>query len=245
MTAAAFEKPVAHYTLAAAADLSAKQYFMCKLNSTPAVALCSVAGERVDGILQNEPASGEHAELMTYGISKVLCGGTVAAGDSVMTDAAGEAVLATIGKWALGTMLQAGVDGDVKALLIRPHIVAAWELSFALDLATITDDDIIGPFVPGFAGRIENMYFVPDIVVTTAAKLTTLNAEIGTTNLTGGALDLTSANCATKGVRVDAAAITAANAFDADDAITIEASSTTTFIEGSGTLVITGSHRAA
>lgn len=110
--------------------------------------------------------------------------------------------------------------------------------SFQIDMASIADGDVITGFTPGFAGRIKAMYWVQNVAVTTASKASTLNAEIGTTNLTGGTIALTSAACTPQGKIIAAAAITAGAAFDRDDTISIEAASTTTFIEGSGTLVI-------
>ena len=74
------------------------------------------------------------------------------------------------------------------------------------------------------------------MAVTTAAKASTLNLEIGTTNLTGGTVALTSADCDGKGEAIGGTAITAGNVFTASDTISVEAASTTTFIEGSGSL---------
>ena len=110
---------------------------------------------------------------------------------------------------------------------------------FHVNLANLADGDIVTTLTPGFAGRIVALDFFVDAAVTTAAKLSTLNVEIGTTNTTGGALALTSANCTPKGVKVAGSAITAANTFTASDTISIEAASTTTFVEGSGWIVVT------
>lgn len=113
----------------------------------------------------------------------------------------------------------------------------AW--SFQIDLASVADGDVVTAFEPGFAGRITDAQFVVNVPVTTGSKLSTLNVEIDTTNLTGGTIALTSANCTPIGAIIDAAAITAGNAFTASNTISVEASSTTAFAEGSGTLVIT------
>jgi len=110
-------------------------------------------------------------------------------------------------------------------------------VSFHIQLADVTDADVITTWTPGFAGRIIDMDFVVGDAVTTGSKLSTLNAEIGTTNLTGGTIALTSANCVHAAV-IAAAAITAANHFGATDTVSIEGSSTTAFSEGNGTLVI-------
>jgi hypothetical protein len=69
-------------------------------------------------------------------------------------------------------------------------------------------------------------------VVTTGSKAATLNIEIGTTNLTGGTIALTSANCTPLGNRIAGSAITGANTGAAGADISIEASSITAFVEG-------------
>lgn len=244
MTAAAFDKPLLDYTLPATADYRTKQYFAGKVSSVK-IALCSVAGERADGIIYNEENTAGHCQLLTHGIGKAKLGGTVAEGASVMTNASGKFVTATGGAWALGSLLQAGVADDVKALLIRPHFIPQVVYSFFIDMTLIADGDLVTTFTPGFAGTIEAFYWVQEAPVTTAAKASTLNLEIGTTNVTGGTIALTSAACTPLGVKIDSAAITAANTFGATDTISIEAASTTTFIEGSGTMFIETAQRAA
>jgi hypothetical protein len=72
----------------------------------------------------------------------------------------------------------------------------------------------------------------------TAAKAADLNLEINSSNVTGGVLQLTSANCTPKGSKVGAAAITGNNVFGAEDSISIEASNVTAFAEGEGVLMI-------
>jgi len=111
-------------------------------------------------------------------------------------------------------------------------------LSFSIPLASLADGDIITTMTPGFAGVIKKMFSTVTTVASTASKASTLNLEIGTTNVTGGALALTTANCDTLGETNDATAITAANYFGPADTISVEASSTTTFIEGVVELVI-------
>jgi len=112
-------------------------------------------------------------------------------------------------------------------------------VAFSLLLAGISDGDVITTFTPGFNGRVKSMDFITSAPVTTGSKLSTLNAEIGTTDITGGEVALTSAACTPLGAIVAGAAITAGAGFDRNDTISIEASSTTTFIEGSGTILLT------
>lgn len=112
-------------------------------------------------------------------------------------------------------------------------------VTIPVNLASITTtQDVVTTYTPGFAGRILKNDFLVNVPVTTAAKLATLNAEIGTTNVTGGTIALTSANCTPMGAVVAGAAITAANSFTATDTISYEAASVTAFAEGSGSIVI-------
>ena len=131
----------------------------------------------------------------------------------------------------------AGADGDIIEAVPASDNAAAGVWAFPITLANVANGDLLAGFTPGFAGTITKTQFAVTTVVPTAAKATTLNLEIGTTNLTGGEVALTSANCATV-TTVAGAAITAANTFGASDAISIEASATTTFIEGAGLLLV-------
>ena len=112
-------------------------------------------------------------------------------------------------------------------------------MPIALQLAGITGNgDVVTTFTPRFWGRIKSLDFFVTTVVSTAAKAATLNLEIGTTNVTGGAVALTSANCTPLGAKVAGSAVTAANVFGPTDTISLEAASVTAFAEGAGTLLV-------
>ena len=100
-------------------------------------------------------------------------------------------------------------------------------------LASLAADTLI-EIRPGIKGYIEHAEFVVTTAVTTGSKLATLNFEIDTTNVTGGTIALTSANCTPVGATVAAAAITAANRLLPESKLSIEASSITAFSEGGG-----------
>lgn len=128
-----------------------------------------------------------------------------------------------------GTVVAVGTDSGVETVL-----------SFPVDLAAIAAaGDVVTNFTPGFAGRIISVAFVVTKPVTTAAKAATLNLEIGSTNLTGGVIALTSANATPLGKVIVGTTITAADGFDADDTISVEAASVTAFVEGEGVLLVT------
>lgn len=230
-------------TLTAAADYSSNQYQGVAITAAAStVTLASVQGQKVDGVLTNDPTSGAVAIVQTYGIAKWKAGGTVAIGDDLIVDSTGRVIAAGNNTgYLIGKALEAGATNEIISIVIqhrgdRPVSI----LSFpAHNLATIADGDVLTNFTPGFRGRIIGFAAAVTNEVTTGSKGTTLNMEIGTTNLTGGSLVLTSANLATLGAVVASTAITAANSFTATDTISIEAASTTAFAEGGAVLYVT------
>lgn len=92
-------------------------------------------------------------------------------------------------------------------------------------------DGLTGKPVPPFHGKIGAWRVITEVAVTTGAKGTTPNLEIGTTNVTGSesvAMTGTSA----RGVVLALGTPTAANKFAPGDTYSIEFASTTTYIEG-------------
>lgn len=112
-------------TVAAAADLSAKQFFFVKADGNLAG-----AGAEALGVLQNDPKSGAAAAIRVMGVSKVVYGGTVAVGDLLSSDASGKAVKYTAasvsagtpeplaGTHVLGVALIAGVSSDTGSIAL-------------------------------------------------------------------------------------------------------------------------------
>jgi hypothetical protein len=125
-------------------------------------------------------------------------------------------------------------DGSYKLNTTNPTYV----LPFFLNLADIAAGDLLTNYTPGHRFAIVGVDFRVCKPATTAAKLATLNLEIGTTDLTGGTVALTSANCTPAGAAVAGAAVTAANTGTSTDTISIEASSVTAFVEGNGWLLV-------
>lgn len=114
-------------------------------------------------------------------------------------------------------------------------------LAFFVNLADITAaGDVLSNYAPGYAFKLEKFDFRVSKPVTTAAKLASLNLEIGSpgTDVTGGVIALTSANCTPMGAAVAGTAITAANVGLKTDVFSIEAATVTAFAEGSGYMII-------
>lgn len=144
--------------------------------------------------------------------------------DITVTNSSGET-------WAAGTEVILHFD--------RVDANDVMTLAFPINLASITTAmDVVTDFRPGVDGVIEDICFVTNAPVTTASKLATLNLEIGTTNVTGGTVALTSAACTPMGKVVQGADITANNTLTRESKISLEASSVTAFAEGSGTVFV-------
>lgn len=105
----------------AAADLSAKQYFAVKIDSSGNAAVAG-AGERACGVLQNDPdAAGKAATIAFAGVSKVQCGGDITIGNPVAVDSNGKAVAETTGDvWTIGIALETGASGKIISILLQP-----------------------------------------------------------------------------------------------------------------------------
>lgn len=111
-------------------------------------------------------------------------------------------------------------------------------LTFPITQANIANGDLVTSYPLKYDGKVVGFRWVQEVPVTTASKLSTLNIEIGTTNLTGGTIALTSAACTPRGKIIESAAITAGNLFKKGDTLSVEASSTTAFVEGTGSVCI-------
>lgn len=160
---------------------------------------------------------------------------TLDAGASTFTLAYGAS--SVVVTWKGSTSIPAGTQVTLQAPRVQK--VGVYILPVYINLASITGaGDVLTNYIPGHAFKILSVDWRQMIPVTTAAKLATLNLEIGTTDLTGGTVALTSATCTPMGVAVAGAAITGANVGTATDSISIEASAVTAFAEGTGTLLI-------
>lgn len=113
-----------------------------------------------------------------------------------------------------------------------------YTVSFYFQLAHIADGDMLTSYAPSHAFKILAVNWRTQKAATTASKATTLNLEIGTTDLTGGVVALTSANCTPAGAAVAGSAVTDNNTGVTASSFSIEASSTTAFVEGTGWLLV-------
>ena len=235
------EEIVYSTSIMAGADLSDKQFHCIKLNASGQMIL-SGAGENSLGIVQDKPASGQVGAVCCLGKSMAVYGASVTANQNLTPDANGKLVPATGNDAQVAVATESGSVGEIHSvyLISRASAGAIQKsvLSIPYRLSKIANGDLVTEIIPGFPGRIIKWWFTITDPATTAAKAADLNLEINTTNVTGGVLQLTSANCTPKGSKVAAAAISANNVFGAEDSISIEASNVTAFAEGEGVLMI-------
>lgn len=111
-------------TLVAGADLSAAQYKFVKIGAGGVVTVCNGATDKPIGVLQNAPLSGQEAEVVVAGGTKVVSSGNIAIGSAIGTDASGKAAALTAGtdttKYVVGTViLPAGADGEILTAVVN------------------------------------------------------------------------------------------------------------------------------
>jgi hypothetical protein len=81
----------------AAADLSAKQYYFVEITAAGTVNVCNAATDQPIGVLQNKPKSGETAEVMVIGVTKVSSDAALSVGTLIGPSADGQADAKVIG----------------------------------------------------------------------------------------------------------------------------------------------------
>lgn len=111
-------------TLVAAADLSALQYTFVKLDSAGKAVAAAAATDIPIGVLQNAPTSGQEAEVLIVGGTKIVAGAAISEGALVGTSSTGKAVALVAGtdttKYVVGTLLtESGASGDIVTAVIN------------------------------------------------------------------------------------------------------------------------------
>jgi hypothetical protein len=114
-------------------------------------------------------------------------------------------------------------------------------VALPLNLVSMTTSaaDLMTNYVPGYAFELLSLEFVTTKLGTGTSASQVINAEIGTTNVTGGALTLLLADTDTLGKKKAATAITAANIGTAADTLSFEvANAGTVFTAGEGYILV-------
>lgn len=112
----------------AGADLSALRFTIVHLStSADRTVVASTAGSNgVIGVLQNKPKLGQAADVMIVGVSKVIYGANVTAGDLLTATTGGKAIPAAPANnaivYCIGRALATGVANDVGSVMLIPGI---------------------------------------------------------------------------------------------------------------------------
>lgn len=107
------------YSREANADLSTKQFFFVKIQTTGKIAVVATAGVDHDGVLQDKPsADGRVGKVVKSGITKVVTGtGGSTRGSAASIDANGKAIVADSPQ-SVGIFLDTVPAGAVATLLL-------------------------------------------------------------------------------------------------------------------------------
>lgn len=128
-----------------AAALTDKSFYAVKFDSYGKIAICSVEGENVLGILPAEEgnkAIGDSIAVQIKDIGLMVASGAIAAGAEVMTDANGKAKTATAGKFIIGYALKAATAaGEVIPVQISKGMKPS-NASPTVSMSDIADVDL-------------------------------------------------------------------------------------------------------
>ena len=91
-----------------------KQYRFVKVTGAGQVGLCTAATDATVGVMQNKPqVTGQAATVGIRGITNVMAGGAVAAGDAVKIDTTGRGITSADGSNRVGIALDAASGANV------------------------------------------------------------------------------------------------------------------------------------
>ena len=110
----------------AGADMSDDQFHLVKIADDEEVQTVNATGDIPLGVLQNAPTSGETAQVMHLGISKVVAdtGGITAGSYVVMTgDGQVEDAGATASELVIGVGVDEASDGNIGSILLYGRVI--------------------------------------------------------------------------------------------------------------------------
>ena len=106
------------FSRAAAADLSAKQFYAMTVDSSSEIAVAGAAAN-IAGILQNKPVAGVAASVQTDRISKAVAGALVAAGAFLEIDSSGRFITLASGISVAQALSGAAAADDLFTVLLH------------------------------------------------------------------------------------------------------------------------------
>lgn len=123
----AFEQVIEglEYAQNAGADLSAKLYYLCKIDTDGDIILAAAGTDHVFGVIREGNTADKPVTVQFGGIGKVIAGGTIVAGDRLTADANGKAVATTTaGNKVIGVALMSASANEIFSFAFQPGHVA-------------------------------------------------------------------------------------------------------------------------
>jgi hypothetical protein len=122
-------QPLKPTGLVAGADLRLKQYHFVKLSADRTVVACDGVTDKPLGVLQGTPNTGQAAEVVSVGETKIVGDADLTAGDLIGTSADGQAAAYVAGtdttKYLVGQVLEGnGAAGGLVGAVINCASVA-------------------------------------------------------------------------------------------------------------------------
>ena len=198
-----FEIPLLKWTRDAGADLRTSQYLGLKMSGANVVLAGN--GERIVGVLQNKPNSGEAVEIQTLGITKGVLGDTVTAGADVAMDASGRFVPAAGSDAIIGMCLVGAAVGEIGTILLATGVVADPRSAFVgiqdIDVSSGTSFWVLAPVT----GNIARVKSIVTTILAAGAEPAALALELATVKVVGS--DVVIAATAAVGTVDDSGAI--------------------------------------
>lgn len=114
----AYEIPQFSITLLTGSTFVSKQYYACKLDTSGYAIPCDASGEAAIGVMQDAPAAARPGIVMKDGVTKIVLGDTITAGDAITVDVNGAAKTVVTTDKVLGRALASGVAGDQRSILL-------------------------------------------------------------------------------------------------------------------------------
>jgi hypothetical protein len=113
------------YARNAGADLSAKQSYLAKIASDGDLELASAATDSVIGVVTEGAVADKPATVQFGGIAKVICGGSITAGNRLTSDGDGKAVAtSSAGNRVFGIALESGSANEIIPVLLKDEHIA-------------------------------------------------------------------------------------------------------------------------
>lgn len=118
----ATEGPLYHDGSQTTAAVTLTQFYACKLlagtsrETTP----ITTKGERIYGVVQNKPLTGQAADVGFLGVSKAIAAAAISAGHAICVSTVGKFISSVTSTHIVGYAIEAAVTGQVFTAMIMP-----------------------------------------------------------------------------------------------------------------------------